>query len=109
MGRATSPVLAMKAATRPTPRRRPLRTGSSLRLHERSTMNTISPDGRRRPTLGDVISTGSGLPSRGVIYGPEGTGKTTLGAMFPKPVFLMTRGETGLETLIDAGRVAETP
>jgi hypothetical protein len=72
-------------------------------------MTTSSPDGRRRPTLADVTTAGSGLPSRGVIYGPEGTGKTTLGAMFPKPIFLMTRGETGLETLIDAGRVPETP
>jgi hypothetical protein len=67
-----------------------------------------SPDGRR-PTLADVITAGSGRPSRGVIYGPEGGGKTSLGCMFPGPIGLMTRGETGLETLIDAGRVPETP
>src|SRR4051812_44233252 len=63
----------------------------------------------RRPTLASVITGGSGLPSRGVIYGPEGTGKTSLGCAAPRPIVLMTRGETGLETLIDAGRVPETP
>ena len=61
--------------------------------------------GLRWPTSS---TTGSGLPSRGVVYGPEGTGKTSLGCAAPRPVFLMTRGETGLETLIDAGRVPET-
>jgi hypothetical protein len=66
------------------------------------------PDGRR-VTLAAVTSGGSGLPSRGVIYGTEGAGKTSLGAAAPAPVFLMTRGETGLTTLIDSGRVPETP
>jgi hypothetical protein len=68
-----------------------------------------SPDGRSRPTLAEVITVGSGRPSRGIIYGPEGVGKTAVGSMSPKPIFLMSRGETGLETLIDAGRVPETP
>jgi hypothetical protein len=35
-------------------------------------------------------------------------GKTSLGACAPKPIYLMTRGETGLLTLIDAGRIPET-
>lgn len=38
----------------------------------------------------------------------EGVGKSSFGAFAPKPIFLMTRGETGLETLIDAGRIPET-
>lgn len=29
--------------------------------------------------------------------------------MFPKPIFLQSKGETGLETLIDAGRLPQTP
>jgi hypothetical protein len=29
--------------------------------------------------------------------------------MMPKPIFIETRGETGLETLIDAGQLPETP
>jgi AAA domain len=63
----------------------------------------------RRPSLADVQTTGRGLPSRGVIYGPEGAGKTSLACMFPSPVVVMTSGETGLETLIDVGLVPETP
>jgi hypothetical protein len=39
----------------------------------------------------------------------EGWGKTSFGAQAPKPVFIQTGGETGLETLIDAGRLPETP
>lgn len=46
---------------------------------------------------------GSGLPSRVVIHGCEGTGKSSCGAFTPSPVFAMTRGETGLLTLIDNG------
>jgi len=36
-----------------------------------------------------------------VFHGPEKIGKTTLAANAKKPVVLMSRGETGLETLID--------
>jgi hypothetical protein len=58
--------------------------------------------------MADVVTTGSGLPSRGVVYGPEGCGKTSLGCAAPKPIFLMTRSEAGVETLICGGRVPET-
>jgi hypothetical protein len=68
----------------------------------------MSVTNQHRPSLADITTTGSGLPSRGVIYGPEGTGKTSLGCAAPKPIFVMTLGETGLTTLIDAGRVPET-
>ena len=66
-------------------------------------------DSKRRPTLADVTATSPGTPAAGVVYGPEGSGKTSLGCAAPAPVFLMTRGERGLETLIHAGRVPETP
>jgi hypothetical protein len=39
----------------------------------------------------------------------EKWGKTSFGAQFPAPVFIESRGETGLETLIDAGRLPEVP
>jgi AAA domain len=39
----------------------------------------------------------------------EGSGKTSFAANAPKPVFLMSKGETGLETLIDSGRLPEVP
>jgi hypothetical protein len=62
-----------------------------------------------RPSLADITTTGSGLPSRALVHGVEGVGKTSLACCAPKPIFLMTRGETGLETLLDSGRVPETP
>src|SRR5262245_47214936 len=59
--------------------------------------------------LADIRVGGRGLPRRGVVHGTEGAGKTSFGCAAPKPVVLMTKGETGLETLIDNGQVAETP
>lgn len=56
-----------------------------------------------------VMTKGSGLPSRLVLHGVEGVGKTSFAAFAPKPIFLMARGETGLETLIDSGRLPEIP
>jgi hypothetical protein len=63
----------------------------------------------RKLGLGDIAETGSGLPSRIVVYGPEGSGKTSLGAAAPRSIFLMSHGETGLRTLLDFCLVAPTP
>ena len=63
----------------------------------------------KRLTLADVTTTGSGLPNRYILHAVEKFGKTTFGAQTPSPIFLLTRGETGLQTLIDAGRLGETP
>src|SRR5262245_57101728 len=63
----------------------------------------------RALTLGAIRKKGSGSPNRAILYGVEGGGKTSFGASAPRPVFLMTRGETGLQTPIDAGRVPDTP
>jgi len=54
------------------------------------------------------VTTGNKLPSRVVLHGVEGVGKTSFAAAAPNPYFLMARGETGLETLIDAGRIGDT-
>ena len=62
-----------------------------------------------RLTLGSITSKGNNLPNRYILHAVEGYGKTSLAAQFPKPVFIQSRGETGLETLIDAGRLPETP
>src|SRR3954469_20593685 len=59
----------------------------------------------RKLSLSDTVTTGNKLPSRVVLHGVEGVGKTSFAAAAPKPYFLMARGETGLETLIDSGRV----
>jgi hypothetical protein len=63
----------------------------------------------RHDFAGMVQTTGAGLPNRYVIYGREGIGKTSLAAQMPTPLFLQMKGETGLETLIDAGQLTNTP
>lgn len=78
-------------------------------------MNPTNAAVRRGPSpvstdfLAAVSSAGSGLPSRVVLHGTEGSGKTSWAAHAPGVVFLQSRGETGLETLIDSGRLSETP
>lgn len=47
-------------------------------------------------------------PYRMYLHAPEKWGKTSWAAFAPKPVFLMTQGETGLIDLIDFGQVPET-
>lgn len=59
--------------------------------------------------LSTITSAGNKLPARIIIHAVEGWGKTSLGAMFPDPIFIEARGETGLETLIDAGQLPEMP
>ncbi len=59
--------------------------------------------------LSAVKTAGSGLPNRYILHAVEGWGKTSFGAQTPKPIFIQTRGETGLETLIDAKQLPETP
>jgi hypothetical protein len=63
----------------------------------------------KRPSLSTVTGKGSGLPNRYILHGVEGWGKTTFGAKFPSPIFIQTRQETGLDTLIDAGRLPDIP
>jgi len=60
-------------------------------------------------TLSDILSKSKPQAKRIGLYAKGGFGKTSIGAYFPKPIFLMTRGETGLLTLIDAGQLPETP
>jgi len=43
------------------------------------------------------------------MHGVAGVGKTSLAACAPGAVFLMSPGETGLETLIDSRRISDIP
>lgn len=63
----------------------------------------------KRDFLASVTSKGSSLPSRVILHGVEGIGKTSFAANAPKPIFIMARGETGLETLIDCGALGDVP
>jgi len=55
--------------------------------------------------LDSVTNKGSGLPPRIILHAQEKFGKTSFAAFAPKPIFAMTRGETGLLSLLDAGLV----
>lgn len=67
------------------------------------------PARTERPALSLITGKGAGLPNRYIAHAVEGWGKTSFGAQTPKPIFLETKGETGLETLIDHGQLPETP
>lgn len=79
---------------------------SSMATAARSTRPPSAPP---RDFLAEVKQQGSKLPNRVLLHGVEGIGKTSFAASAPRPIFIMARGETGLETLIDHGRVVETP
>lgn len=70
-----------------------------------------TPNGATAPrvSLADTIKTGKQLPSRVILHGEGGVGKSSWAAYAPSPIFLMSRGETGLHALIDSGQVPETP
>ena len=59
--------------------------------------------------LSDVSTKGRGLRPAMVIHGAEKVGKTSFAAMAKNPVFLMSHGEIGLETLIDHGQLGDVP
>lgn len=60
-------------------------------------------------SIADIVTKGPTLPNRWGLHAGQGFGKTSLVAYAHKPIFIMTRGETGLETLIQAGQLPETP
>lgn len=60
-------------------------------------------------SLSDIQSKSEATPNRYGLHAREGWGKTSFGAQTPKPIFLQTRGETGLDTLIANHQLPETP
>jgi hypothetical protein len=59
-----------------------------------------------RQSLSAFRKGGSGLPPRVVLHGQSGIGKSSTAAASENNIFLMSPGETGLVTLIDAGIVS---
>ena len=49
------------------------------------------------------------MPSRVVFHGQAGVGKTSWAAYAASPLFLLSPGETGLHTLMDAGLIPTIP
>jgi len=60
-------------------------------------------------SLANVSSKGTGAPGRWGLHSAPGFGKTSLLAYARKPIFIMTRGETGLDALIGSGQLPDTP
>lgn len=60
------------------------------------------------PLIDHVTTRAPQLPSRIFFYAAEKWGKTSFACFAPKPIFIMTQGETGLLTLLESGQVPET-
>ena len=73
-----------------------------------ATMMKPRPATRPRPTLDSVTTKTKALPNRLLLHAVQKWGKTSFGAMAPNPIFLCTRGEDGLDTLIKSGQLPET-
>ncbi len=65
-------------------------------------MTTIAP---AKLSLADFQKGSMNLPPRIVVHGRPGVGKTEFAAWAPAPIFILSPGETGLQTLMDSGRV----
>jgi hypothetical protein len=61
------------------------------------------------PSLAGVTTGTRKLPNRVGLHALQGWGKSSWAAHAPSPLFLMTRGEDGLLTLIDSGQIPPTP
>ncbi len=59
-------------------------------------------------SLDSITTKGKSLPPRIVLYTTAGWGKTSMFSFSKAPVFLMAKGETGLETLMAAKQIPET-
>jgi hypothetical protein len=59
--------------------------------------------------LKNIKTAGGGYPSKNILYGVEGVGKTSLVSHSLKPFCVMCAGETGLLTLIDNKLIPEVP
>jgi hypothetical protein len=62
----------------------------------------------KKYTVDMIAMKGAGLPSRFCLFAGGGFGKTSFASAFPGVIFMQSRDETGLETLIDYGQVEET-
>jgi hypothetical protein len=60
-------------------------------------------------SISTIVKQSKPLPDRIVIYAPAKWGKTSFVAQFPDPIFLTTRGEDGLQKLIESGQLQPTP
>lgn len=58
--------------------------------------------------LDTVTKSAPSLPSRVYLFAQEKWGKSSFAAHAPNPIFIMTKGETGLLSLIESGGVPET-
>ena len=82
---------------------------SAIRVPRSSGSGAPAAASVKRYTLEDISSSGSALPNRYGLHSIEGFGKSSLVTHAPRPIYMQSRGETGLETLIESGQVKPTP
>jgi AAA domain len=75
--------------------------GEPIRLQRRPFTGKV-------PCLENVTSETKKLPNRVVLHAVQKWGKTSFAAQAPSPIFIMTRGEDGLTTLIDSKQIKPT-
>lgn len=85
--------------TTPTPTPAPSRPVPS-----RATPSRSSPSAGGTAAAWAPLKPAKPVP-RMIFYGVEGWGKTTLGAFAPSPLILAARDESGVQRLVDSGRV----
>lgn len=70
-------------------------------------MNKVSVE-KAGGILAKVQTKAEKLPLRIVVYGREGVGKTSFPAQMKNPLYVISRGETGLQTLVSYKQLEET-
>ena len=71
--------------------------------------STPSTAPAKKFSLSDIVTKSEVLPNRFALHAGVGFGKTSLAAHSRAPIFIQTRGETGLDALIQSGQLPEVP
>lgn len=71
-------------------------------------MHSLPSTRNGAPRLTGITTKSRALPNRLLLHAVQKWGKTSFAAHAPKPIFICTRGEDGLDTLIKSGEVGET-
>src|SRR5205823_961546 len=101
---ARSPASFVNECTLSTSRPSPNDSGESAGEYPMSQPLNANPAPARKPLIG-VSTAPKRRPARVILIAGEKWGKTSWAANAPNPIFLMSKGETGLLTLIERGLV----
>ena len=81
----------------------------SARTPSSTSAIAVSSAPAKKFALTDIVTKSETLPNRYGFHAGVGFGKTSLAACSLSPIFVQTRGETGLDALIQSGQLPEVP